>query len=201
MKAIQIRLNEKLLDKEFKRLSKQLNQLDEKEVPRGVSRVINREAEKAKTKVVRRVAKNIGIKQKLVRDRVFRNKARPNRLVSRIWAGQDAINALNAGARKTDDGFKLGPYEWQGAFQWNGSTGGKPVALYRDPNREERGPLRESNRKTGYPLLRAEIGQQFVAKEVREAMDEAGEQALNRDLTPALNKELTFRLNKTLGKK
>lgn len=208
MKVVEVNLNEKQLDKEFRRLSKNLGELNKKQVPLGVSRVINREAEKAKTKTVRGVARVIGVKQKTIRERIRLSRSRPKKLVAKLWGGQNAISALSAGAKKTQDGFKLGQYQWDDAFvvglptnRINGGYSGKPVIFYRDPTKPERGPQRESNRNTGYPLNRAEIGQKFVAKEVRKAMDSVARDTVNKNLTPALNKELQFRINRQMGKK
>jgi hypothetical protein len=90
----------------LKNLSRQLS----REYPRAASAGLNRTADAARSLAVKEIARNIGAKQKTVRDATKVSKANPNKLEARVTAFGKRIPIYDLGARQTAKGvtYKAG---------------------------------------------------------------------------------------------
>jgi len=113
----------------------------------------------------------------VLRKRTTTRRASPKKLRIIISARTRAINAVVAGAKETDTGLSLGPYEWDGGFIVT-SKYGKKIGVKRYGKKR-------------YPLQPTEIGKNFVHREVKRALDNARakfERSYGRELAKEVNK-------------
>jgi hypothetical protein len=90
----------------LKNLSRQLSS----EYPKAASAGLNRTADSARSLAVKEIARNIGAKQKTVRDATKVSKANPNKLEARVTAFGKRIPIYDLTARQTAKGvtYKAG---------------------------------------------------------------------------------------------
>lgn len=183
-KPASVEVNSKAMQNELKRLSKNLDSARKGEVDRGVARVLNRNAQKSKTLIVRNAASQLDIKQKYIRPRILINRAASNRLSAKVWAGTKKYTALSVGAKSAETGYAVGPYRWEKAFKWR-SKQGKDVLLQRKGKRQN-------------PLTHVGLGEIYVNRELKKATDTAVNRVMKNDFRADLHRELNYRLSKFL---
>jgi len=178
-------VDSKEMARELKRLSKNLNTHSKLESKRAVASVINKNLAQIKTKIVRRASTTTQIPQKAIRNRIRIVKAKPNNLNAKVWAGLNRISASSAGAKPTATGFKLGPYNWEGAFT---------ISRFNSA-------IFERTTASRFPIRKAGFGEEFTSTAIKNATNQAISSNLGTDFSAKLLRELTFRLDRIMKKK
>jgi len=171
-----LNINHKQITYGLNNLNRDLKRLN-KEGDRAVQSVLNRGLTSIRKAAVKESSTALGVPQKVLRRRTSSKRASPKKLRIIISARTQAINSVVAGAKETDTGLSLGPYEWDGGFIIT-SKYGKQIGVKRYG-------------KNRYPLERTEIGKNFVYREISRALDNARakfERSYGRELAKEVNK-------------
>lgn len=179
-----ININHKQLTYGMNELNRDLKRIT-KEGDRAVQSVLNRGLTSIRKEAVKESAVSLAVPQKVLRKRTSTRRASPKKLRIIITARTRAINAVVAGAKETDTGLSLGPYEWDGGFIVT-SKYGKRVGVKRYGKKR-------------YPLQPTEIGKSFVHREVKRGLENARarfERRYSRELAKEINKRYTRILRK-----
>lgn len=94
------------------RLRSNLTALEHRVFPRAAARALNRTATTVRANSIRAIAKDMGVKQRVVRDRTRIKRAHPNRLdqgAQVIFRGR-RLNLIRFGARQTRRGVSATPW-------------------------------------------------------------------------------------------
>ncbi len=123
------------LDHQIKQLSRKLGEIAFKDVQQAMATSLNKTATHVKGRTVRGVSKETGIKQKILRKRVFISRANKQKQRAKITTysqGVPIIVLLSPGQRKPNrrrKGLRLGKRFYKSAFINN--VRGNPQALKR----------------------------------------------------------------------
>lgn len=122
-----------------------LSEAQRKAVPQAAARALNRTAQQASTAAVRTLAKETGLKQKDVREKVARIRAARNKLEAVIIATGRAFNLIRFKAKQTKKGVKASAWGrrklYKGTFIANkGRTVFKRVGKNRKDIKPVHGP-------------------------------------------------------------
>ncbi len=168
------------------RLQKNLSAVQREVFPRAASRTLNTAATRARTLTVRAVAKFMGVKQKVVRDRVVVRKVSPSDIDrgAKIELRGSALNLIHFKARQTKKGVSAAPWGrrsmYRGAFiariggtqlvMIRRKVGGRRV--HRLPIRPMLGPgIAQSARDDGIREERQRFLAGFIPTELRRQLD------------------------------
>lgn len=171
------------MTRELNRMSRALNRHRSTEVNRILSRVINRNLSTIKSRVVKKAATSMQIKQKTLRPRVAIVKARANYLSGRVWVGLNPITAQSAGAKPADEGYKVGPYHWPNAFS----------------NAKLHNGIFERKGRARLPIKKAVFGEQFVGSTLKRITDSVSRDNLDNDFRVRLFVELDKAMSRILS--
>lgn len=178
-------INSKEMARELKRFSRHLDSHSKNESKRALASVINKNLGMIKTKIVRKVSTTTQIPQKAIRPRVRIVKARANNLGATVWVGLNRITASSAGAKKTEDGYRVGPYSWPGAFTI----------------KKFKGAIFQRTSTGRFPLRTAAFGEGFTSGVLKRATNSVISSNLDNDLRAKLMREMSFRLDRIMKKK
>lgn len=133
------------IDVQVASLINKLHDISTKEFPRAQARVLNRTLDAGTTAAVRQASKALSVQQKLIRKRVYKKRARPNRLKASVRMYHRGVAAINLTGVRDKGRYRTGKrgrvgsgvsarggYGWSGAFIAKGS-GGKQHVFERDP--------------------------------------------------------------------
>lgn len=93
-----------------KPLGRNLTAVEREVFPKANARALNRAGAKMRTESVRAISKAMGIKQKVVRDRVRLHKATPAKPTFRLRFEGNAFNLIRFKARQFKKGVKASPW-------------------------------------------------------------------------------------------
>jgi hypothetical protein len=104
-------------------------------------RALNKSAASANTAMVRVIAKDLGVKQEFVRDRLSVTEARPDRLVAVLRANAKRLPVMAFGAKQTGTGVsaKTPARKYPGAFIATMPTGHQGVFTRTSQSRSRKG--------------------------------------------------------------
>jgi len=200
------------IDKELRILTRKLRKTAGIELSRGQARVINTIARKSKTRVLREVAKELGIKNKDLRytsqktettkgkERMNIRRATAGNIVAELRASARGIPLIKLNPRQTKSGVKAGRRKVvEGAFIATPTTSpkrnrkgrGKTPASFIGKTQVFRRKGREA-----YPLRQQYVP---VAKRLKAGMEKHTEDLLRNEAALMMKKELEYRIAKQAG--
>lgn len=200
------------IDKELRILTRKLRKTAGIELSRGQARVINTIARKSKTRVLREVAKELGIKNKDLRytsqktetskgkERLNIRRASARMIVAELRASARGIPLIKLNPRQTKSGVKAGRRKVvEGAFI------ATPTASPKS-KRKGRGKLPASfigksqvfkrKGRAAYPLRQQYVS---VSKRLKAGMQKHTEDILRKEAAQMMKKELEYRVAKQAG--
>lgn len=200
------------IDKELRILTRKLRKTAGIELSRGQARVINTIARKSKTRVLREVAKELGIKNKDLRytsqktettkgkERLNIRRASARMIVAELRASARGIPLIKLNPRQTKSGVKAGRRKVvEGAFIATPTTSPKS-------KRKGRGKLPASfigksqvfkrKGRAAYPLRQQYVP---VSKRLKAGMQKHTEEILRKEAAQMMKKELEYRIAKQAG--
>lgn len=202
------------IDKELRKLTSQLRKTAGIELSRGQVRVINTIARKSKTRVLREVAKELGIKNKDLRyisqraetkkERIKIRRAAVRRIVADLNASAVRIPLIKLNPRQTRSGVKAGRRRVvEGAFIATPTTSLKNTSPKRNQRRGDLpaglvGVTQVFTRKSrhAYGLKQESVR---VVHRLKAAMRKHTEEILRKEAALLMKKELEYRVAKKAG--
>lgn len=181
---IHVNINANEINKSIKTFNGNLKRAD-KESKRAVQSVLNRGLTSIRKSAVKESSTAIGVSQKVIRRRFSFKRASPGKLRIIIRASTKAINAVVAGAKQTDEGLKLGAYEWDSAFTILSPKTNRKIGVKRVGKKR-------------FPIVPQVIGKGFVYREMKAALDSAANHFINVVYQRELAKELNKRYRRIL---
>lgn len=134
------------IDVQIADLINRLHDISAKELPRAQARILNRTLDAGTTDAVKQTSAALGVQQKLIRNRVYKKRAKPNRLRARVRIYHKGVAAINLGGVRDKGRYRKGRrgrigsgvsarggHGWSGAFIATGS-GDRRHVFERDPS-------------------------------------------------------------------
>lgn len=181
-----VSVNSKQFDREIKRFNRNLNTLRKGETTRAMQSVLNRGITTIRKSAVKDSSKSLGLKQKVVKNRFSKyRRAKPNDLSIQVGARTKAINSVVAGAKQTDDGLRLGPYEWSEGFVIRSPKSNRLIGVQRKTKKR-------------LPLKAAELGKKFVYREFKSGLHKGVRSFQRGDFRLELYKEMSKRFDRLM---
>lgn len=168
------------LEKDIEHLAKKLYFLADKEIPAAHASAINKVTAKAKTRIVKGVAKSNNLPQKEVRKKVFISRASAKKIKSSITHYRNNISLMSLKAKQTKKGVRAsGKRNIAGAFIAVGK-GGKQHVFKRSTSAR-------------LPISRLSV---TIKKSVDKIVPLVVERVVKSDLELILVSELNYRIGK-----
>ncbi|UXN05247.1 phage tail protein [Bartonella sp. HY761] len=156
-------------------------------LPIAAMRAANHTGQKAKTKVVRALTKQTGLKRKTIVKAVREYKANPSRVIYILRSSGKEISLRHFGARETKAGVSAAPFGKRQIFAKSFIYGGQ------FPNREKLAVYGQVMIREGaarLPITKVLSGVTIPDEMIKGETKEAFDGVVNKDLAPRLYHEL-----------
>lgn len=178
------------LDRDLARLGRKLRRTSKVELPRANSRALNDSTNRVRTRTVRGISRETGLKSKTIRKRFYIRRASPKKQKARITVYTRDVSAISqftpARLKKLQDGkgtnrrgVRVAGRQEDGAFVATGNAGNRQVFRRRTARRL---PLESIK----YP----------IQKEATRITRRVAVRVMKTQYPKILKRELVFRLNK-----
>ena len=168
------------LEKDIEQLTKKLISVSSVQVPRATSAAINKTTAKAKTRIIRGVAKKKNLPQKIIRKKLFVKRSTAKKQRSRLTSYRNAVSVMSLKAKQNKKGVRAqGGRLYAGAFIAKGAGGN----------------LRVFKRESGsrYPIKHQVV---TIKNTVDSIMPTVIKRVVKQDYERLLKHELDYRIGK-----